>query len=193
MKDEADKLSERLSAYLDGQLSAEQAAALEQELAATPPWRASWRPCGTRASCCGGSPGQAAPPEMLESILQRVERERLLSQPAHRGRPAAALDAIRRRGRRHRPGRGRGRGHLPDAPAGLGGKNHLEVAVSSNPDKVLSLPREASGRRSGVRESVPAGGGSVDLDGDTDLDVGSLAMRPEAARTGRGRSTRPGG
>lgn len=88
MMDDAGKCPEQLSAFLDGQLPADQAEAVAAAIGKDPQLRRQAQSLEATRGLLRGVPRESAPPEMLDAILQRVERERLFAQPAHQAAPS---------------------------------------------------------------------------------------------------------
>ncbi|NLF29628.1 MAG: hypothetical protein GX591_01930 [Planctomycetes bacterium] len=70
-----------LSAYLDGQLTPEQAARVERALQTDPQLRAELKALDATRRLLGDLPRQKAPEGLLEAVMERAERERLLHAP----------------------------------------------------------------------------------------------------------------
>lgn len=88
MMDDAGKCPEQLSAFLDGQLPADQAEAVAAAIGKDPQLRREAQSLEATRELLRGVPREPAPPEMLDAILQRVERERLFAQPVHQAAPS---------------------------------------------------------------------------------------------------------
>ncbi len=94
-------IGEKLSAYLDGELPQEQQTEIEELLKSDAEARSMLSDLRKSARVTGSLPRESAPPEILESILNRIERSELLGLAddqvklaRHRGRPLRSALAV---------------------------------------------------------------------------------------------------
>ena len=94
-------IGEKLSAYLDGELSQEQQTEIEELLKSDAEARATLSDLQESADATNSLPRESAPPEILEGILSRIERAELLGLAddqvklaRHRGRPLRSVLAV---------------------------------------------------------------------------------------------------
>ncbi len=85
-----------LSAYLDGHLSPERAARVERALAADADLRAELKALEATRRLLGDLPRESAPEGLLDAVMERAERQRLLhpSEPAPRSHPFRWIRAV---------------------------------------------------------------------------------------------------
>ena len=135
MNRDDDTIRADLSAYLDGQLPPEQAARVERALAADGDLRAELKALEAIRRLVGDLPREQAPADMLEAVMERAERERLLRAPE----PTA-------QGRRFRWIRGIAAAAIIVLTVGLG--LHLHHVLSED-DWVSQQPKTAHGPSEG--------------------------------------------
>ena len=86
MTEDREHLCSQLSAFLDGQLSPDQAQRVAAALEKDPTLRAELKGLEATRSLVRTLPRESAPASLLGSVMQQIERERLLTAPAPRTR-----------------------------------------------------------------------------------------------------------